>query len=259
MDDIFDALANPLRRRLLDALRDRDGQTLGQLERELPVTRFAVMKHLRVLEEAGLVATRKVGREKFHYLNPTPIQRLSDRWISRYAAPFARTMSDVQSHFEREALAMTGPAPVHVYELYIRASAEAVWQLLTDDEKTPLWQHFNMTSRTDWRVGGNIEFLVDGRQMIVGTLVELVPPTRLVHTFSARWSPDVAADAPSRVTWEIRPLGEGACKLVLTHDDFGGETATSRAVTGGWPESLSRLKTLVETGQPFVVPAPTAA
>ncbi|MFG9303759.1 SRPBCC domain-containing protein [Pseudomonas aeruginosa] len=80
-----------------------------------------------------------------------------------------------------------------------------------------------------------------------------------MHTFSARWSDDVAADRPSRVTWDILPAGDDACKLVLTHDDFGGATATSQAVRGGWPEVLSRLKTQVETGAPFFIPAPPPA
>lgn len=74
-----------------------------------------------------------------------------------------------------------------------------------------------------------------------------------MHSFSARWSPDVAGDPPSRVTWELSAI-PGGTKLTLTHDNFGGDTATSRAVTGGWPESLSRLKTLVETGTPFLFP-----
>ena len=142
-------------------------------------------------------------------------------------------------------------APKHVYELFIRAPAEAVWQVITDDQKTPLWQHFDMNSRTEWRPGGSIEWLVGDNVMVAGQIVSLNPPHRLVMTFQARWSPEVAADQPSRVTWEITTLGEDACKLTLVHDDFGGETATSQQVTGGWPEALSRLKTLVETGVPF--------
>jgi uncharacterized protein YndB with AHSA1/START domain len=89
--------------------------------------------------------------------------------------------------------------------------------------------------------------------MIVGEVLELDPPRRLVTSFSAKWSPEVAADKPSRVTWELTPVGGEACKLTLVHDGFEGETATSKAVTGGWPEALSRLKTLVETGVPFRV------
>lgn len=88
MDLVFRALADEGRRELLDALRDRDGRTLGELCEVLPaMTRFGVMKHLRVLEEAHLVVTDKRGREKFHYLNPVPIREIHDRWISRYAEP----------------------------------------------------------------------------------------------------------------------------------------------------------------------------
>ncbi|HTE66004.1 MAG TPA: metalloregulator ArsR/SmtB family transcription factor, partial [Candidatus Binatia bacterium] len=95
MEEVFRALADPNRRTLLDALRDRDGQALGELEAALPeMTRFGVMKHLRVLESAGLVTTRRDGRRKLHFLNPVPIRLLADRWISRYAAPLVDTMAD---------------------------------------------------------------------------------------------------------------------------------------------------------------------
>ncbi|WP_423331474.1 SRPBCC family protein [Rhizobium wenxiniae] len=151
---------------------------------------------------------------------------------------------------------MASAIPKHVWEMFIRATPQDVWALLTDDEKTPLWQHFNMTSRTEWVVGGAITFFVGDREMIVGKVLEIDPPHRFVHSFSAQWSPDVAVDPASRVTWLIEAVGENACKLTLTHDDFGGDTATSKAVGSGWPEALSRLKTLAETGEPFYIAAP---
>ncbi|WP_018261957.1 ArsR/SmtB family transcription factor [Methylobacterium sp. WSM2598] len=263
MDRVFEALAHPARRALLDLLVARDGRTLADLHRNgsAPMTRFGVMKHLRVLEEAGLVTARRHGREKLHYLNPAPIQQVADRWISRFAAPFVRTMVDIKDRLEGSdpqhgrSPAMNEAAPRHVYELYIAATPQAVWDVLTDDAKTPLYQHFNMTSRTQWRVGGAITFLMGERPVIVGEIVELSPPGRLVMSFHARWSPEVAADAPSRVTWEITPAGPKACRLRLIHDGFAGDTATARAVTAGWPETLSRLKTLIETGTPLEVEA----
>lgn len=259
MDAVFDALAHPVRRDLLDRLRETDGQTLTALEQTQALTRFGVMKHLAILERAHLVTTRKVGREKFHFLNPVPLQQVADRWISRYAAPFARTLEDLSRAVEGpKPVPTSATAPRHVYEHLIRAQPEDLWAILTDDAKTPLWQHFNMSSSTDWRVGGAITFWVGEQAMIVGEILELVPPTRLVHSFSARWSADVAGDPPSRVTWTLDAV-PGGTRLVLVHDDFGGETLTSRMVTGGWPESLSRLKTLVETGIPFLVPAPMPA
>ncbi|MFH3479975.1 ArsR/SmtB family transcription factor [Xanthobacter variabilis] len=256
MDDVFAALASPVRRALLDLLMAKDGQTLGELERQTQLTRFGVMKHLKVLEDAHLVLTRKVGREKHHYLNPAPIQLVSDRWISRYAAPHVAGMANLKALLEGSIPMST--APTHVYELFIRATPEALWAVLTDDSKTPLYEHFNMTSRTDWRVGGARDYFMGERRVIEGKLVEIDPPRRLVMTFSAQWAPDVAADLPSRVTWEITPVGEDACKLTLTHDGFAAETATAKAVVHGWPEGLSRLKTLVETGTAFVVEAPAA-
>jgi DNA-binding transcriptional ArsR family regulator len=102
MDEVFKALADPTRRGLLDALFERDGQTLSELEGRLPMTRFGVMKHLRVLEEAGLVKTRKRGREKLHFLNPVPIRLVHDRWVSKYAEPWTAALSGLKQDLEKE-------------------------------------------------------------------------------------------------------------------------------------------------------------
>jgi len=100
MDEVFKALADPTRRDLLDALFAEDGQTLTALEERVPMTRFGVMKHLKVLEEAGLVVTRKRGREKLHYLNPVPIRLIQDRWVSKYAEPWAAGLTELKTHLE---------------------------------------------------------------------------------------------------------------------------------------------------------------
>ncbi len=133
LEDVFRALADPNRRTLLDALRERDGQALGELEERLPgMTRFGVMKHLRILEAASLVTTRRDGRRKLHFLNPVPIQLIADRWISRYAQPWTAAMADLKSALEAPNMA----APRHVFETYIRTSPERLWQALTDPELT---------------------------------------------------------------------------------------------------------------------------
>lgn len=100
--DVFKALANASRRRLLDVLFERDGQTLNELEAQLAMTRFGVMKHLRVLEDARLVVTRRVGREKLHYLNPVPIRRIYERWVSKYAGPWVSGLSDLKTQLEEK-------------------------------------------------------------------------------------------------------------------------------------------------------------
>ena len=102
MDEVFKALADPTRRELLDRLFERDGQSLGALEAELPMTRFGVMKHLRVLEEAGLVTTRRRGREKLHFLNPVPIRLIQERWVSKYAEPWASALTELKREIEEE-------------------------------------------------------------------------------------------------------------------------------------------------------------
>ena len=99
---MFKALADQTRRYLLDLLFERDGRTLTELESELDMTRFGVMKHLRVLEDAGLVLTRRSGREKLHFLNPVPIRLIHDRWIDKYTERQVTALSDLKTELEKE-------------------------------------------------------------------------------------------------------------------------------------------------------------
>src|SRR5690349_12473644 len=126
MDDVFRALADPTRRSLLDELYREDGQTLHALEARLPMTRFGVMKHLKQLEEAGLVVTRRRGREKLHFLNPVPIRLVHDRWVSKYAEPWVAGLSDLKHELERTM--------EKVFEIYIRTTPERLWEAITDSE-----------------------------------------------------------------------------------------------------------------------------
>jgi len=100
VDAVFKALADPTRRSLLDELYESDGQSLSALEARLPMTRFGVMKHLKVLEEAGLVTTRRRGREKLHFLNAVPIQLIHERWVSKYAEPWAAALTGLKREIE---------------------------------------------------------------------------------------------------------------------------------------------------------------
>jgi DNA-binding transcriptional ArsR family regulator len=102
-DRVFKALADPTRRYLLDRLFERDGRSLGELESELEMTRFGVMKHLRVLEEAGLVVSRRSGREKLHFLNPVPIRLIHDRWIDKYTEHRVAALTDLKNELEESA------------------------------------------------------------------------------------------------------------------------------------------------------------
>src|ERR671937_2007012 len=127
MDEVFKALADPTRRGLLDVLFTQDGQTLTALEGRLPMTRFGVMKHLRVLEEAGLVTTKRRGREKLHFLNPVPIRLVHDRWVSKYAEPWAATLSELKTRLEERM--------EKVFEIYIKTTPERLWEAITDPEQ----------------------------------------------------------------------------------------------------------------------------
>ncbi len=249
MDDpVFGALADPTRRHLLDLLFERDGRTLGELAVAVPgMTRFGVMKHLRVLESASLVTTRRVGREKHHYLNPVPIRRLHDRWLDKYRARAASALIDLQHDLEGNPMTATA-APTFVHAVYIRATPEAIWRAITESDFTARY-YYGSAIETDWRPGSPYRMTIDGELQIEGRIVEVDPPRRLVETFHAVWDEGVAADAPTTVTWEIDDAMPGVCKVTVIHDGLVGGSSTLEQVSGGWPYILSGLKSVLETGR----------
>ena len=246
-DEIFKALADPSRRHLLDSLFVHDGQTLSELTQRLPsMTRFGVMKHLRQLEAANLLLTRKIGREKLHYLNPVPIRLIHDRWIGKYAAAWVGALSDLKADLEGASM----DRPHHVYQVFIRTQPEQVWQAITDPAFTERF-FFQTRVAAEWQPGAPIKYWMrDGALAVEGEVLEAEPPRRLVTTWAFRGNPATEVDPPSRVTWEIEPMGE-MCKLTLVHDNFPSETQTYKSVGGGWPLVLSSLKSLLETGEPL--------
>jgi uncharacterized protein YndB with AHSA1/START domain/DNA-binding transcriptional ArsR family regulator len=257
-DAVFKALADPTRRALLDKLRARDGQKQTELEQGLPMTRFGVAKHLRVLEDAGLLVSRKHGRDKLHFLNPAPIQRAYDRWVSAYARPWVGFLTDLARSLEDPTVtdaataaapvAGSAPVPAHVYQVFIRTTPEKLWQALIDPAITPLY-YFGSPAEGDWRPGGAYRFPNPaGGLFLDGEVLEADPPRRLVLTMRQHWmGPENAANV-SRVTWEIEPQGD-LCKLTLVQ---AGMTPAEAAVAqDGWARIVSGLKTLLETGQPM--------
>jgi uncharacterized protein YndB with AHSA1/START domain len=246
MDAVFKALADPTRRSLLDALFKNDGQTLSALERRLPMTRFGVMKHLRVLEEASLVTTRRRGREKLHFLNPVPIRLVHDRWVSKYAEPWAAALSELKTATEEGAMEKA-------FEIYIRTTPERLWEAIVDPETRSKYS-FGMRVSSDWTPGSRYEFTGPYGAEIwgEGENLEVDPPRRLVQTFRALWSEDVKNEGQSRVTWEIEPVGD-TCRLLVVHDELREDA--NDEVYGGWPQILSGLKTLLETGEQLTTPA----
>lgn len=247
VDAVFKALADPTRRQLLDSLRDKAGQTLTELEQGLGMTRFGVMKHLKVLEEAKLVTSRKEGRFKYHYLNASPIQEVADRWIAPYQKPFARYALNLKAMLESR---QTMPdKPDFVLETYIRTTPKALWDAITNPEMTRQY-YYGGRVQPELRVGGRFYYLdPNGEVNLDGEVVEIIPEKRLVTTFKAKWAGEGAE--LTRVQYEIEQLGE-SCKLTLTH--FNAEAAKA-GVESGWPMILAGLKTLLETGTPLVLPA----
>jgi uncharacterized protein YndB with AHSA1/START domain len=245
MDDVFRALADPTRRSLLDTLFKEDGQTLSALEERLPMTRFGVMKHLKLLEEAGLVVTRRRGREKLHFLNPIPIRLIHDRWVSKYTERWVATLSDLKYRLENKTMKK-------IFEIYIKTTPERLWKAITDTEMRSKYT-FGAIVTSDYTPGSRHEAVGGGGGPLIaeGENLEVDPPRRLVQTFRALWDENVKSEGTSRVTWEIEPVGD-SCRLIVTHDQMR-EDANAQ-IYGGWPMILSGLKTLLETGEMLTTP-----
>ncbi|MCI0414754.1 metalloregulator ArsR/SmtB family transcription factor [bacterium] len=247
-DKVFKALADPTRRFLLDLLFSRDGRTLSELERGLEMTRFGVMKHLRVLEDAGLVVTRRSGRKKLHFLNPVPIRLIHDRWIDKYTEPWAATLTGLKQKLEETM--------EKVFEIYIKTTPERLWQAITDPEMRRKYT-FGVVVQSDWKPGSSYKgeagwgTVAPSTKILEGENLEVDPPRRLVQSFRALWSDDVKKEGTSRVTWEIEQIAD-SCRLTVIHDQLR-EGANSE-LYGGWPMVLSGLKTLLETGELLTTP-----
>lgn len=258
MDEVFKALADASRRRLLDRLNTRNGQTLRELCDGLEMARQSVSKHLAVLEGANLVTTVRRGREKLHFLNAAPIQAVADRWMTRYDRQRAEALADLRSALEGEPMDDTG----FVYTTYIRTSPDRLWRALTEPAFTR--RYWGTTFETDWQPGSPMVWVdqnghrtEDPEQVVL----EADPPRRLSytwHTFTSAWAesagvsePDLAAlrsERRSRISFELEPAGDQV-RLTVTHGDCEPDGQLLRMISGGWPQLLSDLKTLLETGE----------
>jgi uncharacterized protein YndB with AHSA1/START domain/biotin operon repressor len=246
MDEVFRALADPTRRSLLDELFRADGQSLSALEERLPMSRFGVMKHLKVLEDAGLVVARKRGREKLHFLNPVPIRLVHDRWVSKYAERWVAGLSDLKTALESSM--------EKVYEIYIRTTPEKLWEAITNPEVRAKFS-FGAGVESEWTPGAKMRMSspkAANGLLGEGEVIEVDPPNRLVHSLIALWGDDVKAEGASRVTWEITAIAEDSCRLVLTHDQL--REGANEQLFGGWPMILSGLKTWLESGELLTTP-----
>jgi uncharacterized protein YndB with AHSA1/START domain/biotin operon repressor len=266
MDAIFRALADPSRRRLLDRLNDRNGQTLRELCADLDMTRQSVTKHLAVLEAAGLITTVRRGREKLHYLNAAPINDIAERWIHRYDRERAHALADLKRALEENAMDQTE----FVYVTYIETTPDKLWQALIDPAFT--LRYWGVGLESDWKVGSPVrlqwgpgEEFRDVEQVVL----ESEPHRRLSyrwhnyqrdHAAMFGWSEEKFAELvqekQSKVTFELEPVGS-TVKLTVIHDDFEPDSEMLKGIREGWPAILSGLKTLLETGATLSLPSET--
>jgi uncharacterized protein YndB with AHSA1/START domain/DNA-binding transcriptional ArsR family regulator len=238
VDAVFRALADPTRRELLDRLRERSGQTLGELCEGIAMARQSTTQHLGILEAANLVSTARRGRQKLHYLNPVPLHDIQERWIEQFEVPRLRALSAVRRRAEE---AMTDQ-PSFVYVTYIQSTPEHVWDALTDPELTArYWGHSNVSE--DWRPGSRWDHVRtdgSGESDGGGEVLASDRPRRL----ALRWE-------TSTVTFDIEPYDD-IVRLTVTHDDLGEDERAGAAA--GWAAVLSNLKSLLETGHPLPQP-----
>lgn len=256
MDDVFKALADPSRRALLDRLNARSGQTLRELCAGLDMARQSVSKHLAVLEAANLVSTVRRGREKLHYVNAEPINAIADRWINQYDRARVHALADLKT-----ALEAPMGKPEFVYTTYINTTPEQLWQALTDPAFTR--RYWGVAFESDWQKGAAMVWdhngtkIADEQQVVL----EADPYRRLAYAwhafppeFAAAWDLDpaevtrAAAERTSKVTFELEQQGP-VVKLTVVHDDFDEGSWILESVSGGWPQILSNLKSLLETGE----------
>jgi uncharacterized protein YndB with AHSA1/START domain/biotin operon repressor len=264
MHAVFKALADESRRRLLDSLNARTGQTLRELTTGLDMSRQAVAKHLAVLEEAGLVTSLRRGREKLHYLNPAPINDISERWINQYDRARVHALADLKRAQEDGTMCQTQ----FVYVTYIRTTPAQLWRALT--EPAFIRRYFEGGGpESDWQVGSPVLWKMgpDDENHDWDQRVLEAEPGRLLsyswHNYQPEmaqmfgWSEEKLAELRkekrSKVTFEIEPAGP-AVKLTVTHDDFEPDSEMLRGVRQGWPAILSNLKSLLETDE-IVAPA----
>jgi DNA-binding transcriptional ArsR family regulator/uncharacterized protein YndB with AHSA1/START domain len=259
IDEVFKALADPSRRRLLDSLNAQNGQTLRELCADMDMARQSVSKHLAVLEAANLVTTLWRGREKLHYLNAAPINEISERWIDHYDQPRVRALADLKQALENPTM----QKPTFVYTTYIQTTPETLWQALTEPAFTK--RYWDVTFETDWTVGSTMVW--DNHGAIIAdpgqVVLESDPYRRLSYTwhnftpelgevigFTGELLADLAAEPRSKVTFEIEPAGD-AVKLTVVHDGFEPGSKVAESVGSGWPVVMAKLKTMLETGEPL--------
>jgi DNA-binding transcriptional ArsR family regulator/uncharacterized protein YndB with AHSA1/START domain len=267
MDAVFRALADPSRRGLLDRLNARNGQSLRELCEGLSMARQSVSKHLAALEAANLVTSVRRGRERLHYLNPAPINAISERWIDQYDQARVRALADLKRAMEDTPM----HKPSFVYTTYINTTPDQLWQALTEPAFTE--RYWGTTLESDWQVGSTITWHESGATIVDPEQVVLAadPPRRLAytwHTFTPEWAAahgfdeglraKLGAERRSKVTFEIEPVG-AASKLTVVHDDFEPGSTVAEMISEGWPALLSDLKSLLETGATVPTEAVEAA
>jgi uncharacterized protein YndB with AHSA1/START domain/DNA-binding transcriptional ArsR family regulator len=245
MEKIFNALGDKSRRYLLDLLYEKNGQSLTELSSHLDMSRQAVTKHLKILEDANLIIPVWKGKEKLHYLNPVPLRLIYSRWISKFDEDRIQGLYEMKDELENNTLEVEMKG--FVYQIVIASSAEKVWESLTNPEFTQkFW--FGRRVVSDWEVGSDVKVITpEGNAEVNGKVLEYKPHTRLSYTWK---TPDITSeDEVTTVVFELQEMGP-MTKVTILHD-MDAESAKFNQAAAGWTFILCGLKTFLETGAPM--------
>lgn len=238
LEAVLHGLGDANRRRILDILSSNPGLNVSELSEHFEVTRYAVMKHLNVLEEAELVVSEKKGRSRHLYFNAMPLQVIYERWMSEFSSLVGGRLSRLERHLDDES------PPEHTFESYIRTTPARLWEALIEPDKTRAY-YFGTAVDSTFEPGGPIAYVGRESTVIEGEVLEAEPPSRLVHTFRF----GAFDDPESRVTYDIEPVNDDVVRVTLTHDELVADSRTYREVGQGWPRLIAGLKSLLETGR----------
>ena len=270
LDDVFKALGEPTRREILDILAARPGLTVNELAEHFPTSRYAIRKHLLVLEKANLISYKWDRPAKKLYMNAIPIQMIYDRWISEYSRYWARGLTSLKYDLENAAETSGENETMsadssnesqnevsQVYVVYIKTTSEKLWEALQNPEFTRQY-YMGMDIHMGAGVNEPIEYVHTGEQgeklvRVYGQVLEIEPLKKLVHTFNPPLPESGEKPPETTVTYEIEEMG-AMTKLTVTHTGFGEARELFTATQEGWALILNGLKSLLETGEGLPMP-----
>ncbi len=244
LTNVFKALADPVRRRILDIVRNKPAINVNELSAHFEISRFAIRKHVLVLEKAGLINHEWQRPEKKYYFNAVPFQFIYDRYLSDYSRLWAAQLTSLKYNLEEKSMKQ-------IHSIIIKTTIEKLWHAIIDADMTEKY-YMGCRFEGELKAGSKITYTHGDEVRVSGEIKEINSPHKLVHTFIAHMNGQASNE--SLVTYELIEMGD-AVKLTIVHENIK-ENELFEATNNGWLIIVSGLKTLIETGSPLKLPAP---